>query len=126
MSQLSDDQLRSWREDGYLLLSVHLSPEEALRVERWTAELARLPETPRKWMKYLERSTVARAERLLCRIESFIPYHDAFARLLGNDATLAMLSTLMGEPAVLFKEKLNFKLPGGQGFNHHQDAPAFT
>src|SRR4030095_16184001 len=30
------------------------------------------------------------------------------------------------EPPVLFKEKLNFKLPGGAGFAPHQDAPAFT
>jgi ectoine hydroxylase-related dioxygenase (phytanoyl-CoA dioxygenase family) len=27
---------------------------------------------------------------------------------------------------VLFKEKINFKLPGGAGFEPHQDAPAFT
>lgn len=31
----------------------------------------------------------------------------------------------MGEAAVLFKEKINFKSPGGNGFKPHQDAPAF-
>src|SRR5262245_14080405 len=32
----------------------------------------------------------------------------------------------LGEPAALFKEKINFKLSGGGGFAAHQDAPAFV
>jgi ectoine hydroxylase-related dioxygenase (phytanoyl-CoA dioxygenase family) len=31
------------------------------------------------------------------------------------------VAELFGEPAVLFKEKINFKLPGGGGFTPHQD-----
>ena len=33
-------------------------------------------------------------------------------------------SGLFGEPAILFKDKINFKMPGGQGFKAHQDAQA--
>jgi hypothetical protein len=33
-------------------------------------------------------------------------------------------SQLFEEEAVLFKEKINFKLPGGCGFAAHQDTPA--
>lgn len=29
------------------------------------------------------------------------------------------------EPAVLYKEKINYKYPGGAGFAAHQDAPAY-
>ena len=32
----------------------------------------------------------------------------------------------MSEPACLFKDKINLKLPGGAGFGAHQDAPAFS
>ena len=35
-----------------------------------------------------------------------------------------MSTALLGEEAVLFKEKINFKLPGGAGFEPHQDAQA--
>jgi len=31
----------------------------------------------------------------------------------------------MAEPAVLFKEKINYKQPGGAGYAAHQDAPAY-
>ena len=34
-------------------------------------------------------------------------------------------SALLGEPAVLYKEKINYKLPGGAGYSAHQDAPAY-
>ena len=38
----------------------------------------------------------------------------------------ALASELFGEPAVLFKEKINFKLAGSGAFAAHQDAPAYT
>jgi ectoine hydroxylase-related dioxygenase (phytanoyl-CoA dioxygenase family) len=38
---------------------------------------------------------------------------------------MARLAELMGQQACLFKEKINYKLPGGAGFTAHQDAPAF-
>ena len=34
------------------------------------------------------------------------------------------LEQLFGEPAVLFKERINFKLPGSGGFEPHQDGQA--
>jgi len=35
---------------------------------------------------------------------------------------LGLLGQLFGEPATLFKDKINYKLPGGTGFKAHQDA----
>jgi ectoine hydroxylase-related dioxygenase (phytanoyl-CoA dioxygenase family) len=37
----------------------------------------------------------------------------------------AIAGALLGEPAVLYKEKINHKLAGGAGFAAHQDAPAY-
>ena len=34
------------------------------------------------------------------------------------------VSRLFGEQAILFKEKINFKMPGGAGFKAHQDQQA--
>ena len=75
-------------------------------------------------MKYFENSSKT-GERLLCRVENFIPYHDGLRALLTDGDVMRILSELMGEQAVLFKEKINAKLPGGSGFTAHQDAPAF-
>ncbi len=75
-------------------------------------------------MKYFESGT--EGDRQLCRVENFVPYHEGLAGLFSAPETMAVLQSLMGEPAVLFKEKINFKLPGGAGFGAHQDAPAFA
>src|SRR5262249_14218570 len=62
-------------------------------------------------------------ERILQRIENFCPFHPGFAALC-HDKLLAGASELFAEPAVLFKDKINYKLPGGGGFKPHQDQQA--
>jgi 2-aminoethylphosphonate dioxygenase len=41
-----------------------------------------------------------------------------------NSVIVDAISELFGEQAVLFKEKINFKLPGAGGFEPHQDQQA--
>ncbi|MBI3555844.1 MAG: phytanoyl-CoA dioxygenase family protein [Deltaproteobacteria bacterium] len=126
MNILTESELKFWKENGYLLLRDFVSPAEQKTLGTWTKELANLPETPGKWMKYFEKSVTGHDKRMLCRLENFIPYHAGFNEFLNDARKLAILSQLMEEPAILFKEKINFKLPGGKGFTRHQDAPAFT
>jgi ectoine hydroxylase-related dioxygenase (phytanoyl-CoA dioxygenase family) len=61
----------------------------------------------------------------LCRTENFLPFHEGLRALLTTGPMLAIASALLGEPAVLYKEKINYKLVGGAGYSPHQDAPAY-
>ncbi len=117
-------QLAFWRTHGYLKIDQDLDTDACAALSSWVDDLRARPETAGKWMKYFERT--AAGERQLCRVENFIQYHAGFERLIAGPRTLAMVSALFGEPAALFKEKINYKLPGGAGFAPHQDAPAFT
>jgi hypothetical protein len=45
--------------------------------------------------------------------------------LLSSGAFVEFAGALLDEPAVLYKEKVNYKLPGGAGYAPHQDAPAY-
>lgn len=119
---LDADQRAAWKRDHLLVLPGLLDGRALAALEAWTADLQARPETPGKWMKYFERGTEARQ---LCRVEDFVPYHPGFAALLCGAPLMARLAELMGQPACLFKEKINYKLPGGSGFTAHQDAPAF-
>jgi hypothetical protein len=123
MSVLTDTQRELFAEQGFLHLPGFLDEERAAELLRWTEELQEWPETPGKWMKYFE---TVKGERQLCRVENFLPYHNGFRHLLLESDLNLILAELMGETATLYKEKLNFKLPGGSGFGAHQDAPAFT
>lgn len=124
--RLSDEQLQSWEENGFLHISGFFSELERKALVSWVEDLEARPETPGKWMKYFEAGEGEDSSRMLCRIEDILPHHEGFNELLRGEVMTSVVSQLMGEPAILFKEKLNLKLPGGQGFGAHQDAPAFT
>jgi len=119
----TQEQLDEWRTNQVLVLPGILKDTALADVDRWTSDLARRFETPGRWMKYYERT--AENERQLCRIEDFVSYHAGMDALIRGTSMLDRVSELMGERAVLFKEKINFKLAGGSGFAAHQDAPAF-
>ena len=122
--KLDAAEARFWEKNQYLLRSDVFSGDALADLRRWTDELTGWPESPGQWMKYFERAD--HNDRQLCRVENFLAYHDGFRDLILGDETLAVVAALMGETALLFKEKLNYKLPGGSGFLAHQDAPAFA
>jgi len=106
------------------MLSAPFSPERIQALQRWTDAVSEWSEAPGQWMKYFE--TTEENDRVLCRVENFTQHHSDLDALIRGPGTLALVSQLMGEEAVLFKEKINFKKAGGSGFAAHQDAPAFA
>ncbi|MEM1334815.1 MAG: phytanoyl-CoA dioxygenase family protein, partial [Actinomycetota bacterium] len=62
---------------------------------------------------------------VLARSEHFATLHAGFQTLLGDGPIARSGGRLIGEPIVLYKEKINHKLPGGAGFAPHQDATAY-
>ncbi|HKX55073.1 MAG TPA: phytanoyl-CoA dioxygenase family protein [Xanthomonadales bacterium] len=120
---LSQEQIESFHRDGFVLVRGLYSDQEIRQISDWTDEVAAYPETPGKHMMYFETSQ-ADGARILCRIENFVPYHSGFSKLITTRRMQQAVSELFGEPAVLFKDKINFKLPGGDGFKEHQDVQA--
>ena len=51
-------------------------------------------------------------------------YHAGLNYLLNGQKLLSLCAQLLFEEAVLYKEKINYKLPGGEGFAPHQDVAA--
>jgi 2-aminoethylphosphonate dioxygenase len=110
--------------DGVLVVPNMLDAAATRRLSAWTDELQRAPEVPGRHMVYGETSLADGKTRLVQRIENFCPFHAEFDHLLTAGPLLDAVSRLFGEPAVMFKEKINFKLPGGDGFKPHQDQQA--
>ncbi|MCU0989570.1 MAG: phytanoyl-CoA dioxygenase family protein [Xanthomonadales bacterium] len=120
---LSDEQIAQFKRDGYLVVRGMYSAGEVADISRWTDEVAAMPEVPGKYMMYFEKSHND-GSRIICRIENFVPYHPGFSKLITDCRMQQAVSELFGEDAVLFKDKINFKLPGGDGFKEHQDVQA--
>jgi hypothetical protein len=115
-----------WDENGYVKLPGFLDAATTRDVRRWTDEIAAWPEERGVWMRYYERRRDDPGTKMLARIENFVPYHAGLAGLILGARVLDLLAECCGEPVVLFKDKINFKLPGGAGFDDHQDAPAYV
>jgi hypothetical protein len=121
---LSDRQLGDFRRDGYLLIRGLYDRKEMRDMTEWTDEVTAWPEVPGKYMMYFEQSKLVPGRRILCRMEDLEPYHAGFRALFCSGKMRGAVSDLLGEDAVLFKDKINFKLPGGGGFEAHQDVQA--
>ncbi|MDF1855363.1 phytanoyl-CoA dioxygenase family protein [Pseudooceanicola sp.] len=118
---LDSDDLTAFKRDGYLVKRGAFSPEDMQTITTWTEELVAMPEVSGRHWVYHEKSQKDGAD-LISRIEKIAPFHAGFAEL--TEALKAPMAQLLGEPAVLFKEKVNFKMPGGDGFKPHQDSQA--
>ena len=91
------------------------------RLSGWIDELATRVHLPGKEMAYFENDLLRKNERVLSRIEKFVEACPPLGDLVLSEKIKGPVSQLLGGPAVLFKEKINFKLPGGGGFEPHQD-----
>lgn len=142
---LTPEQLKAYEDDGFLLIEDFFSPEEHAELVEFCKTFQKWGHEKGKWMQYYETNTKT-GETQLCRTENFTPYHQGMASYVKSPRLLQVLKKLHGEEYVLFKEKVNYKLPGGGGkcsslsgcicaymptlayiaFPAHQDAPAFV
>tara|TARA_R110000787_G_scaffold199464_1_gene310577 strand:- start:28452 stop:29207 length:756 start_codon:yes stop_codon:yes gene_type:complete len=119
--ELTDADLAAFKRDGFLVKRGAFSAEDMANIATWTNEVLALPEISGRHWVYHEKSRKDGSE-LVSRIEKIAPFHNGFQNL--TDALAAPVGQLLGERAVLFKEKINFKMPGGGGFAPHQDSQA--
>ena len=119
---LNEEQINTFERDGYLIVSQAFFADEMKRIDTWTQELVALPEESGKHWVYHEKSLKGDSADLISRIENIAPFHAGFKEL--SRVLKAPVAQLLGEEAALFKEKVNFKMAGGDGFKPHQDSQA--
>lgn len=121
---LNKQQIEDFKRDGFVIVRGLYNGKELKDITAWTDEVFAYPEVPGKYMMYFEQSQIDPAQRILSRMEDIEPYHKGFSRLFTTDKMQGCVSDLFGEQSVLFKDKINFKMPGGDGFKAHQDVQA--
>jgi hypothetical protein len=98
---LTPQQLAHYASKAWVAVPGFFSPAQTAQIASWVEELERRPERP----------------------ENFCEFHAGFGELVQGRLKSA-IEALIGEPAVLFKDKINFKKAGGAGFEAHQDQQA--
>jgi hypothetical protein len=116
-----DAMREHFRTHGWVAVDA-LPPTTVAALPGYVDEVAALPDGAGGVLQHFEGTD---AGPLLCRSENFVPVHAGLRELLCTGPLPEIAATLLGEPAVLYKEKINYKLAGGAGYSPHQDAPAY-
>ncbi len=113
-----------WAARGVWVGSGVLGTETVRRLSAWVRELeadAASPEGPALALHHREQTDHG---PVLARSERFADSHEGLGAFVRGEAA-RIVGSVLGEPVVLFKEKVNYKQPGGAGFAPHQDARAY-
>lgn len=118
---LTNEQIAAFQRDGYVVVPGAFDAPSAALIDQWAREVEALPEEPGRHWVFHEKSRIDGRD-LINRIENIEPFHQGFRKLVN--ILKGPVEQILGEDAVLFKEKINFKMPGGGGFEPHQDSQA--
>ena len=122
--QISNEQIEEFKSSGFLIIRNLYNAERMQEITEWTEEVTNYPEVPGKYMMYFEESKLEPGKRILSRMEDIEPFHQGFSKLFIGGEIQQITSQLFDDEAILFKDKINFKMPGGDGFKAHQDVQA--
>ena len=93
----------------------------ASALQRWVSEVQAWPVGSHVWGHYAEQTA---GGPVLCRTENVSACHDG-VRQIVDGSLKALAERALGVEATAFKDKLNYKQPGGAGFSPHQDLLAY-
>ena len=119
-SSLSVNDIEHFKKHGWVL-TCDLSDNGVHELRSWVQEIENW-NVDNTFLRHEEMTTYGPK---VARIEYFAHIHLPMGDLLAKGHMLSHASDLLGEQAVLYKDKINFKLAGGAGWEPHQDAPAY-
>jgi hypothetical protein len=118
-----DPEVRaSWEARGWARLPDHVPSVEVDGLCRAVDELNGWADAGGPGLHHFEQTEYGPA---IARSEYFADEHEVLGGFVRGERLGSVLADLFGEAAVLFKEKVNYKHPGGGGFAPHQDATAY-
>tara|TARA_B110000914_G_scaffold225156_1_gene245042 strand:+ start:1278 stop:2036 length:759 start_codon:yes stop_codon:yes gene_type:complete len=111
--------IETFNKNGFVLIKNFFTEEESEQIVNFANTLETWNETANKWMIFFEK------EKKKSRIEQFIDYYPELNEFMKTKV-YPKVNSINGSDMNIFKDKLNWKHGGGNGFNAHQDHPAWT
>ena len=126
-NMLNLEQLRNWNREGFLVIKQGMPQDQVTILRKYLEEMHIAPPKRGGLWKYHEPAKDNKSAPLLNRIEKFASYHTGMKEFISQPFIRGISEDLLGGEVALFKEKVNYKLPGGGGFEPHQDMqPGWT
>ena len=108
-----------YNDNGYLKIKSFFSKNEVNNLKRLINEIEKLKPKKGKHMIYKD---LLNKKEILTRTENFYDYHKGIKKFLSKKKIYHLLKKITGHESILFKDKINWKYPGAEGFEPHQDA----
>ena len=124
---LSPDEILDFKKLGFIVLRQYYSGNEILKILDAVNRLESLIPEKGGMMKYFDNpfgQDSNNQSMILIRIEKFIETSPYLESIVNNPSVHSLLKQLLGESALLLKEKINFKPPGAPPDLLHQDSQA--
>jgi 2-aminoethylphosphonate dioxygenase len=119
---LDNSHIKKFRKDGYLVCKNIFNQKTINQIILSINQIEKFKDNKNKWMKYYDFSLKNKKKKILTRIENFYDYHKIFKKIFSDKIIKKELEKIAGDDLVLFKDKINFKNPGAEGFKPHQDS----
>ena len=121
---LSNEQIKEFGDKGFIVMKGFLDRDVMDKVSAYMDDMRDNEPLEGEEAKYYEKSPIT-GKNILVRVENILGDSDSeIANLLLPPKATECLTQLLGEPPVLFKEKMNYKLPGCRPDQLHQDQAA--
>ena len=118
------EEITLFKQRGFLVKPAFFTAAAIRRISDWLDRLSQGSGPAGTEARYYETSPV-NGRDILVRVEHFLGAdHPEVTALLLSPGVMTAAAGLLGEPAVLFKEKVNYKLPGCRADKLHQDQAA--
>ena len=114
--------LQQINQNGFLILRNVFDRSEQKLLTNFADKIYSLPEVKNSYMKYYENTSNG---RVLSRVENFYKTDLEFEKFI-NLKINHLVNEIYGEPMEIFKDKINWKQPGGGAFKPHQDYGAWN
>jgi hypothetical protein len=95
--------------------------DDLVALRAWVGDIESWPPGSHRWGQYAESTANG---PVVCRTENVSGCHAGVASLVSGPLASAARAVL-GRDVADFKDKINYKQPGGAGFAPHQDLPAY-
>jgi len=122
---LSEEQLDSYDQNGFLIIRNAFAPENIAKLPSMALELAEMGKED-SGERLIHHERAHDGEKRVCRVENFVKPCPEWSSESYLGIIQDIVSQAYREPAALFKDKINFKGPKCAGFLAHQDATAFV
>ncbi len=113
--------MTDFERDGFVVVRGMYKEREMAELAKNIDALVSQGPTFGKEMFYYEDSLLEKSQRVLSRVEKFAESNSPLQAIVKDKRMTDRVAEFLGGEAALFKEKINFKLPGGGGFEPHQD-----